>query len=161
MKKVPCAIIGSGNIGTDLMFKLRSHPSLELTLMVGADPTSEGLALARRDGYETTADGIDGFSPLAVVGMATGLRVGIAIAKADKMKAEIQALGGTVLEYVDTPIAETSQRMPQLTTTLLQKYGAKWTHSLAINDIYFDFMGPSLSAAGIAGNGAHVERIDA
>lgn len=78
----------------------------------------------------------------------------IAIAKADKMKAEIEALGGTVLEYVDTPIAETSQRMPQLTTTLLQKYGEKWTHSLAINDIYFDFMGPSLSAAGIAGDGA-------
>ncbi|GAK72535.1 putative ABC transporter substrate-binding protein [Agrobacterium rubi TR3 = NBRC 13261] len=78
----------------------------------------------------------------------------IAIAKADKMKAEIEALGGTVLEYVDTPIAETSQRMPQLTTTLLQKYGAKWTHSLAINDIYFDFMGPSLSAAGIPGDGA-------
>lgn len=78
----------------------------------------------------------------------------IAIAKADKMKEEILKLGGTVLEYVDTPIAETSQRMPQLTTTLLQKYGAKWTHSLAINDIYFDFMGPSLASAGIAGDGA-------
>lgn len=78
----------------------------------------------------------------------------IAIAKADRMKQEIEALGGTVLEYVDTPIAETSQRMPQLTTTLLQKYGAKWTHSLAINDIYYDFMGPSLAAAGIAGDGA-------
>lgn len=78
----------------------------------------------------------------------------IAIAKADRMKEEIEKLGGTVLEYVDTPIAETSQRMPQLTTTLLQKYGEKWTHSLAINDIYYDFMGPSLQAAGIAGDGA-------
>ena len=78
----------------------------------------------------------------------------IAIAKADRMKEEIERLGGTVLEYVDTPIAETSQRMPQLTTTLLQKYGAQWTHSLAINDLYFDFMGPSLSAAGIAGDGS-------
>jgi ribose transport system substrate-binding protein len=78
----------------------------------------------------------------------------IAIAKADRMKQEIEKLGGTVLEYVDTPIAETSQRMPQLTTTLLQKYGQKWTHSLAINDIYFDFMGPSLAAAGIVGDGA-------
>lgn len=78
----------------------------------------------------------------------------IAIAKADRMKQEIEKLGGTVLEYVDTPIAETSQRMPQLTTTLLQKYGAKWTHSLAINDIYFDFMGPSLAAVGIKGDGA-------
>ncbi|MCJ8507482.1 substrate-binding domain-containing protein [Rhizobium lemnae] len=78
----------------------------------------------------------------------------IAIAKADRMKQELEKLGGTVLEYVDTPIAETSQRMPQLTTTLLQKYGAKWTHSLAINDIYFDFMGPSLAAVGIKGDGA-------
>lgn len=78
----------------------------------------------------------------------------IAIAKADRMKQEIEKLGGTVLEYVDTPIAETSQRMPQLTTTLLQKYGTKWTHSLAINDIYFDFMGPSLAAVGVPGDGA-------
>lgn len=80
----------------------------------------------------------------------------IAIDKADKMKDVIEALGGTVLEYVDTPIAETSQRMPQLTTSLLQRYGAKWTHSLAINDLYFDFMGPSLAAAGIKGDGAPV-----
>ncbi len=80
----------------------------------------------------------------------------IAIAKADWMKEEIERLGGKVLEYVDTPIAETSQRMPQLTTSLLQKHGAAWTHSLAINDLYFDFMGPSLSAAGIPGDGAPV-----
>jgi ribose transport system substrate-binding protein len=80
----------------------------------------------------------------------------IAIAKADKMKGEIEALGGTVLEYVDTPIAETSQRMPQLTTSLLQKYGDQWTHSLAINDLYFDFIGPSLAAAGKGGTDAPI-----
>lgn len=76
----------------------------------------------------------------------------IAIAKADRIRETIEALGGTVLEYVDTPIADTSSRMPTLTTALLQKYGDSWTHSLAINDIYFDFMGPSLAAAGIAGD---------
>lgn len=76
----------------------------------------------------------------------------IAIAKADRMKEEIEKLGGTVLEYVDTPIADTSNRMPTLTTALLQRYGDKWTHSLAINDIYFDFMGPSLAAAGKKGS---------
>lgn len=80
----------------------------------------------------------------------------IAVAKAQKMKDEIEAKGGTVLEWVDTPIADTSTRMPQLTTSLLQKYGADWTHSLAINDLYFDFMGPSLAAAGIDGTGAPV-----
>ena len=78
----------------------------------------------------------------------------IAIDKADRMKETIEELGGTVLEYVDTPIADTSTRMPPLTTSLLQKYGASWTHSLAINDLYFDFMGPSLAAAGIAGDDA-------
>jgi ribose transport system substrate-binding protein len=78
----------------------------------------------------------------------------IAIAKAKKMQEVIEKLGGTTVEWVDTPIAETSQRMPQLTTTLLQKHGAAWTHSMAINDLYFDFMGPSLAAAGIPGAGA-------
>ena len=78
----------------------------------------------------------------------------IAIAKADRIKETIEKLGGTVLEYVDTPIADTSTRMGPLTTTLLQKYGAKWTHALAINDLYFDFMGPALAAAGISGDGA-------
>ena len=78
----------------------------------------------------------------------------IAIAKADRIKETIEKLGGTVLEYVDTPIADTSNRMPTLTTALLQKYGASWTHSLAINDIYFDFMGPALAAAGLPGDGS-------
>jgi acetaldehyde dehydrogenase len=61
MPRVRCAIVGSGNIGTDLLFKLRHNPYLEVTLMVGIDPHSEGLAIARRHGIETTADGIDGF----------------------------------------------------------------------------------------------------
>ena len=78
----------------------------------------------------------------------------IAIDKADRIKETVEAMGGTVLEYVDTPIADTSTRMSPLTTSLLQKYGAKWTHALAINDIYFDFMGPALAAAGIKGDGS-------
>ena len=79
----------------------------------------------------------------------------IAVFKARAMEAAIKKCGGcTVLEFVDSPIGESSQRMPQLTTTLLQKYGAKWTYSLAINDLYFDFMGPSLAAAGMKGDGA-------
>jgi len=74
----------------------------------------------------------------------------IAIDKADRIKETIEAMGGTVLEYVDTPIADTSSRMGPLTTSLVQKYGDKWTHALAINDLYFDFMGPALASAGIA-----------
>lgn len=73
----------------------------------------------------------------------------IAIDKADRLKETVEKAGGTVLEYVDTPIADTSTRMGPLTTSLLQKYGESWTHALAINDLYFDFMGPSLAAAGL------------
>ncbi|KMW60244.1 Ribose ABC transporter, periplasmic ribose-binding protein [Candidatus Rhodobacter oscarellae] len=74
----------------------------------------------------------------------------IAIDKADRIKETIEAMGGTVLEYVDTPIADTSTRMGPLTISLLQKYGDSWTHALAINDLYFDFMGPALASSGIS-----------
>jgi len=58
-QKVKVAIIGSGNIGSDLMFKLRRSKLLELTWMVGAVPDSDGLRRARELGYKTTHKGID------------------------------------------------------------------------------------------------------
>jgi len=59
--KIQCAIIGSGNIGTDLMVKIaRLSPSLELAALVGIDPESDGLARARKLGVPTTDRGIDG-----------------------------------------------------------------------------------------------------
>ncbi len=61
MPKAKVAIIGSGNIGTDLMFKvIRLSDVLEMGVMVGIDPESDGLARAARLGYEVTADGVDG-----------------------------------------------------------------------------------------------------
>ena len=55
------AILGSGNIGTDLMIKImRNSKILEMGAMVGIDPNSDGLARAKRFGFATTHDGIDG-----------------------------------------------------------------------------------------------------
>lgn len=60
--KVKCVIVGSGNIGTDLLIKiLRYSKYLEPVMMVGIDPNSDGLARAKRLGIETTYEGINGF----------------------------------------------------------------------------------------------------
>ncbi len=63
--RTPVAIIGSGNIGTDLAIKIvRLSKSLELRAVAGIDPDSEGLKLARRLGVATTAGGVDGLIAL-------------------------------------------------------------------------------------------------
>jgi acetaldehyde dehydrogenase len=65
----PVAIIGSGNIGTDLMIKiLRGDGLLSMGAMVGIEPASDGLARAKRLGVPTTADGIDGLLHMAHFG---------------------------------------------------------------------------------------------
>lgn len=65
MTRTSCAIIGSGNIGTDLMIKiLRMSERLAMAAMVGIDPDSDGLARAARLGVATTVDGIDGLLQL-------------------------------------------------------------------------------------------------
>ncbi len=62
-KKIKCALIGPGNIGTDLLAKLQRSPVLEPVWMVGIDPESDGLKRAKEMGLKTTAEGVDGLLP--------------------------------------------------------------------------------------------------
>jgi len=61
LDKVKVAILGSGNIGTDLMIKLGRSDILELTTVIGIDPESDGLRRARELGYVAIDSGLEGF----------------------------------------------------------------------------------------------------
>ena len=104
MSSWPVAIIGSGNIGTDLMIKiLRSDGPLTMGAMVGIDPASDGLARAERMGVPTTADGVDGL--LAMPGFAD-IRVVFDATSANAHRANWAKLQHTGVRVLDlTPAA--------------------------------------------------------
>lgn len=79
--RIPVAILGSGNIGTDLMYKIRRNPAFDLRLLAGIDPESEGLARARELGCRTSTDGVEAIfeeQGVQIVFEATSARAHIA-----------------------------------------------------------------------------------
>ena len=104
MARVKAAIIGSGNIGTDLMMKMIKYPqNMELAAVVGIDPASEGLAMAREHGIATTHEGLEGLRRLPCYP-----EIGIAFdaTSAYAHKVHDEALRGDGIQVVDlTPAA--------------------------------------------------------
>jgi ribose transport system substrate-binding protein len=71
-------------------------------------------------------------------------------AKANEMAAVVRGCACcALLEVRDVPISGNAERMPAVTRELLARYGKRWTHALAINDIYFDYATPVLTQAGL------------
>ncbi|WP_119272875.1 substrate-binding domain-containing protein [Taklimakanibacter deserti] len=131
-------------IGWHSYGKAGPHDTLPIFTNITTDPLDVARAAASYPCAET------GGKVGAVI--FTDSTYEIAVKKSDAMAEVIKVCGESkVLEIVDTPLADASNRMPQLTTSLLQRHGAAWTTSLSINDLTFDFMAPSLSAAGIGG----------
>lgn len=77
----------------------------------------------------------------------------IAMTKSNAMAEVIKACAGcTLLEVRDVAISRNAELMPGVTKDLLARYGSRWTHALAINDIYFDYAAPELTKAGRPSN---------
>ena len=103
MKKIKCALIGPGNIGTDLLAKLQRSPVLEPVWMVGIDPNSDGLKRAREMGIKTTAEGVDGLIPhMLTDGVQIVFDATSAYVHADNSR-KVNALGALVIDL--TPAA--------------------------------------------------------
>ncbi len=103
MKKIKCALIGPGNIGTDLLAKLQRSPVLEPVWMVGIDPNSDGLKRAREMGIKTTSDGVDGLLPHVIAdGVQIAFDATSAYAHAENSR-KLNALGVMMIDL--TPAA--------------------------------------------------------
>jgi ribose transport system substrate-binding protein len=122
------------------------HPKLPIFTNITTDPLQVAKAAASYAVAES-----DGKAGVVIF---TDSVYEIAIAKSNAMADVIKACSTCkLLEVIDTPLSDVATRMPQLTTSLLQRYGKNMSHALSINDLTFDFMAPSLASAGIPGNG--------
>jgi len=108
MSKTKVAIIGSGNIGTDLMIKvMRTAQHLEMGAMVGIDPDSDGLARAKRFGFATTHEGVEGL---------------MALPNFDEIEIVFDATSAKAHEYNASKLMPLGKRMIDLTPAAIGPY---------------------------------------
>jgi acetaldehyde/propanal dehydrogenase len=101
--KIRAAIIGSGNIGTDLLYKARRSEWIEPLWVVGIDPASDGLRRARELGVKTTSDGVDGLLPFV---KEDGVRIAFDATSAQSHAENAQKLNALGVAMIDlTPAA--------------------------------------------------------
>jgi acetaldehyde dehydrogenase len=106
--KAKVAIIGSGNIGTDLMIKvMRTSKHLEMGAMVGIDPASDGLARAARFGFATTHEGVEGL---------------MALPEFDEIEIVFDATSAKAHEYNAGKLAPLGKRLIDLTPAAIGPY---------------------------------------
>lgn len=114
---------------------------------VKVNVTSHPLTVARTAASYVAANAGDA----AGIVIFTDHRYAIATAKSKNMEKVIAKCATcTLLAVEDVPLDRAAEIMPSLVRSLLAKYGKKWTHSLAINDLYFDAAAPALAIAGIS-----------
>jgi acetaldehyde dehydrogenase len=109
MTRVKAAVIGPGNIGTDLLMKLRRSATIEMALMVGIDAESPGLERARELGVEASADGVEAVlerDDVPLVFEATGAKAHLANAP------RLRAAGKVVVDL--TPAAVGPYVVPEV-----------------------------------------------
>ncbi|GAA3776567.1 substrate-binding domain-containing protein [Streptomyces phyllanthi] len=91
----------------------------------------------------------------AGVVLFTDMSIPFAKRKSELIKKRLSTCSDvTLLSYEDIPIPRANSRTVKAVSSLLSRFGAKWTHSAAINDLYFDHAAPALRAAGKQGTGA-------
>jgi ribose transport system substrate-binding protein len=113
---------------------------------VAMNVSTDPIAVARTTALAAVAQS----GGKAGVVVFTDSRFAIATAKAQAMADVIrQCSGCTLLEVRDVAISESAARMPAVTRELLAAHGSRWTHALAINDIYFDYAVPVLIEAAL------------
>lgn len=123
---------------------------------VATNVTTDPIAVARTTALAAVAQS----GGKAGVVVFTDSRFRIATAKADAMAEVIRRCSGcSLLEVRDVAISDSASRMPAVTRELLARHGARWTHALAINDIYFDYAVPTLMSMGVAN--AHLSLLSA